>query len=132
MFTRWANTLGTPPNQVTPIQEEFAYKYDCMLHSEFLPATRTSRFREAIALALHILGMDDKAVALNSKRITGSAHRSFGRKRFASERSYALRVGRVMMSITLKVLRALSRIVSYLASTLALVCEESTLNLHSI
>jgi hypothetical protein len=86
MYTRWASSHGIPPNQVTPIQEELAYKHVCMLHSESLPATRASRFREAIALALHILGMDANAEALNSKRITGAALRSLGRKRMLLQR----------------------------------------------
>jgi hypothetical protein len=133
MFTRWANSHGIPPNQVTPIQEELAYMYVCMLHSESLPANRTSRFREAIAFALH-MGTDDNAVALNSKRITGSALRSFDRKRFvASEGSYARRVGRVDGAHYVRRRCVLFRGSAHIwPRTLALVCEESTLNLRSI
>jgi hypothetical protein len=101
MFTRWANSHGIPPNRVTPIQEELAYMYVCTLHSESPPAIRTSRFRETIMLALHILGMDDNAVALNSKRITGQL-RLFGRKRFSLQRDpTSVEWVELMKSITL-------------------------------
>ncbi len=40
-----------------------------------------------MALAMHILGMDANAEALNSKRITGAALRSLGRKRMLLQRN---------------------------------------------
>ena len=51
------------------ILEELAYKYVCTLRSESLLKLVPQGFREAIALALHILGMDANAEALNSERI---------------------------------------------------------------
>ena len=86
MFTRWATSHGIPPHQVTPVQEELAYKYVSMLHAEASPPTRASRFREAVALALHILGMEGNVDVLNSRRITGSSLRSLGRKRLLLQR----------------------------------------------
>jgi hypothetical protein len=80
MYARWASSRGIPPNLVTPMQGELTYRCVCMLHSESLPATRASRFREAIELALHILA-DANVEALNSKRITGASLRSLGRNK---------------------------------------------------
>jgi hypothetical protein len=61
MYVRWASSHGIVPNQDTHIQEELAHKYVCTLRSESLPSTHVARFREAIALSLHILGMDANA-----------------------------------------------------------------------
>jgi hypothetical protein len=85
IYARWCQSIGMPDADIVPIRESVAYTYCRELAIELAPATRASRFREAVALAQYILGMDHSET-LASRRVSGSALKSFERKRLLRQR----------------------------------------------
>jgi hypothetical protein len=85
IYVRWCKSIGMADSDIVPVRENVAYAYCRELAIEMAPATRASRFREAVALAQYILGMDHSET-LASRRVSGSALRSFERKRLLRQR----------------------------------------------
>jgi hypothetical protein len=85
IFVRWCKSIGMADADIVPIRESVAYTYCRELALELAPATRASRFREAVALAQYLLGMDHSET-LASRRVSGSALKSFERKRLLRQR----------------------------------------------
>jgi hypothetical protein len=85
IYVCWCKSIGMADADIVPVCEGVAYAYCRELALELAPATRASRFREAVALAQYLLGMDHSET-LASRRVSGSALKSFERKRLLRQR----------------------------------------------
>ena len=82
-FENWAVTFqdGAQP---WPFDEGMAYEYTSHLARVKAPASRATRFVQAVNFCHGTLGVDGAQEVSSSKRISGSAWRQFGNKRLLS------------------------------------------------
>ena len=72
MFARWL-IVSYPAVPLFPLDEESCYAYICELRAAKAPATRASRFREAIAFAFGLLHFEGGELLMASRRLAGAA-----------------------------------------------------------
>ena len=84
-FVRWKAIGGKGP--AFPISEADVYEYVSYLRHVGAPATRATRFRQALAFAKYVLGVNMDEETLSSRRVAGAALASFKNKRLLKQRS---------------------------------------------
>lgn len=77
LYLTWCAERGAP---AVPVTEERVYEYFLELVSRGAPASRAFCFRESIAFCLGFLGLDGATGVLESRRVTGAAHKCMATK----------------------------------------------------
>jgi hypothetical protein len=83
MYMVWARTCG---EAAFPLTERAVFSYMLHLVRTAAPATRASRFREALAFCRTIIALDGVDAVLDSARVAGAAARTFESKRLLRKR----------------------------------------------
>lgn len=84
-FVRWKKLKCDEPP--FPVSEVDAYEYVSFLRHTGAPATRGTRFRQALAFGKHVLGLGMDEETLSSRRVAGAALALFSTKRLLKQRS---------------------------------------------
>jgi hypothetical protein len=85
LYARWlkANTANAP---IMPVTEPLAYKYVNSLAEDRAPATRATKFVEALAFCHGMLGLAGAKEVLESRRVSGASLKSMRTKRMTVKR----------------------------------------------